>query len=185
MAERHSPLDRLLPWSLPEDAVTLTDLRFATQIALRLRSPCGEIAGIPLPLAPNRVAASDAVRTLWLGLDEWLITAPAGAAPGLHEELAAAVGGAGTIVDLSASRAVIVLGGTRARALLAKGCGFDLHPRVFGAGQCAQSLLAGVPIILDPLDAAPTYRVFVARSTARWLCRWLIDAAEEFRALTS
>lgn len=185
MAERRSPLDGLLPWSLPADVVTLTELRFPTQISLRLRPARAEIAGIPLSLAPNRVAASELVRTLWLGPDEWLVTAPDGAVPGLGEGLAAVVGGGGTVLDLSAGRAVVVLGGTQARALIAKGCGLDLHPRVFGPCQCAQSLLAGVPVILDQIDAAPTYRVFVARSKARWLCRWLIDAAEEFRALTS
>jgi len=45
----------------------------------------------------------------------------------------------------------------------------------------AQTLFAGVSVILDQLSAAPSYRLFVRRSFARWLCRWLIDAAEEFR----
>jgi sarcosine oxidase subunit gamma len=45
-------------------------------------------------------------------------------------------------VDVSASRAVIELAGAQARAVLAKGCGLDLHPRSFTAGRCAQTVLA-------------------------------------------
>ena len=37
------------------------------------------------------------------------------------------------------------------------------------------------PVILDQTSPAPGYRLFVRRSFARWLCDWLIDAAEEFR----
>ena len=35
--------------------------------------------------------------------------------------------------------------------------------------------------VLDQTGAA-VYRLFVRRSLARWLCEWLIDAAQEFRA---
>jgi hypothetical protein len=65
---RHSPLDGVLPWSLPDGVVSLSELRFARQIGLRLRPPMpAYIGGIPLPLQPNRVAVMRAVRTLWPG----------------------------------------------------------------------------------------------------------------------
>jgi sarcosine oxidase gamma subunit len=38
-----------------------------------------------------------------------------------------------------------------------------------------------LPVIIDQINAAPSYRLFVRRSAARWLCDWLIDAADEFR----
>ena len=56
----------------------------------------------------------------------------------------------------------------------------DLHPRAF-TGRRAQTLFATLPVIIDQINAAPSYRLFVRRSAARWLCDWLIDAAEEFR----
>jgi sarcosine oxidase subunit gamma len=83
-------------------------------------------------------------------------------------------------VDVSSSRAVIEVSGPRARDLLAKGCGLDLHPRAFAPGHCAQTLLARLPIILDQLDPTPAYRLFAPASAARWVCDWLLDAAAEF-----
>jgi sarcosine oxidase subunit gamma len=188
MAEaRHSPLEGVLPWSLPAEVdnplVSLAELRFARQIGLRLRPPMpAYIGGVPLPLQPNRVAVMRAVRTLWLGPDEWLITAPDGAVPELLSWIThAAADRRAQVTDLSASRIVIEIAGRRARALLEKGCGLDLHPRGFTPGCCAQTLFATLPVIIDQTGAAPSYRLFVRRSAARWLCDWLIDAAEEFR----
>ncbi len=180
---RRSPLEGVLPWALPGGEVALVELRFAEQIGLRVRPPVAAyLAGVPLPLEPNRVASMRAVRTLWLGPDQWLVTAPQGAAPDLMGRLRRALAGRhATVTGLSSSRAVIEIAGPRARDLLAKGCGLDLHPRAFGPGSCAQTLFARLPIILDQLSAMPAYRLFVRRSAARWLCEWLIDAAEEFR----
>jgi sarcosine oxidase, subunit gamma len=184
MAEgRHSPLDGVLPWALPDAAVVLTELRFAEQIGLRVRPPVAAyLAGVPMPMQPNRVAAMREIRTLWLGPDEWLVTSPEGAAPELLARITRALFGRPAMVnDLSASRAIIEIAGGQARRLLEKGCGLDLHPRAFGPGQCAQTLFAKLPVIIDQLTAAPSYRLFVRRSAARWLAEWLIDAAEEFR----
>ena len=183
MAEgRRSPLDGLLPWALPGGEVALAELRFAEQIGVRVRTPVAAyLAGVPLPLQPNRVASMRLVRTLWLGPDEWLVTAPEGAAPDLMGRLMRALANRQAMVsDLSASRAIIEVSGPRARALLEKGCGLDLHPRTFGPGSCAQTLFAKLPVILDQTSAAPAYRLFVRRSAARWMCEWLIDAALEF-----
>src|ERR1041385_40581 len=85
---RHSPRESVRPGAFPADgnnpAVSLSELRFARQIGLRLRPPMpAYIGGVPLPLQPNRVAVMRAVRTLWLGPDEWLITAPDRAGPRL------------------------------------------------------------------------------------------------------
>src|SRR4051812_40538125 len=180
---RRSPLDGVLPWVLPDGAVSLAELVFAEQIGVRVKAPVpAYLAGVPLSMQPNRVAAMREVRTLWLGPDEWLVTAPQGAAPDLLGRLNRALAGRhANVTDLSASRAVIEVAGTHARTLLEKGCGLDLHPRTFGPGQCAQALFAKLSIIIDQLAATPVYRLFVRRSAALWLAEWLIDAAQEFR----
>jgi sarcosine oxidase subunit gamma len=188
MAEgRRSPLDGVLPWSLEPEAdtppVTLAELRFVEQIGVRVRLPVpAYLAGVPLPLQPNRVASMRTLRTLWLGPDEWLVTSPEGATPDLLGRLTRALAGRhAQVTDLSASRVVIEVTGPRGRDLFEKGCGLDLHPRAFGPGHCAQTLFAKLPAIIDQTSAAPLYRLFVRRSAARWLAEWLIDAALEFR----
>jgi sarcosine oxidase, subunit gamma len=182
---RRSPLDGRLPWALPGGAVSLTELRFAEQIGIRARPPVpAYLAGVPLPLEPNRVASMRELRTLWLGPDEWLVTAPAGIAPDLLGRLTRALAGRhAVVIDLSASRAIIEITGPQARSLLEKGCGLDLHPRAFRPGHCAQTVFAGLAVIIDQASAAPApaYRLFMRRSAARWLADWLIDAAAEFR----
>ena len=69
--QRHSPLDGVLPWSLPDGAVRLSELRFAEQIGLRLKPPVpAYLAGVPLPLTAEprreygaRCARSGSART--------------------------------------------------------------------------------------------------------------------------
>jgi sarcosine oxidase subunit gamma len=164
-------------WS--SSRVALSEVTPVRQFGLRLRGPLpAYLAGVPLPLMANQVAASGALRVLWLGPDEWLAVAD-GDAPELEARLEGALAGRrAALADLSSSRAVIEIAGDGARGLIAAGCGLDLHPRVFGPGQCAQTLVAHVPAIVDQLDDAPHYRVLVRRSYARWLVDWMIDAAE-------
>jgi sarcosine oxidase, subunit gamma len=166
-----------LPWS--SKLVELSELSPTRQVGLRLRPPFpAYLAGVSLPLAPNRVAATGSVRALWLGPDEWLVVAE-GDAPDLLPRLERAVmDRRASISDLSSSRTIVEIGGSAARDLLASGCGLDLHPRAFRPDQCAQTLLARVPVILDQLDEAPRYRLLVQRSLSRWLIDWMIDAAE-------
>jgi sarcosine oxidase, subunit gamma len=159
--------------------VALHEVSPVRQVGLRLRPPFpAYLAGIPLPLTANRVAVAAALRVLWLGPDEWLVVAD-GETPDLVPRLERAVAGRrAALSDLSSSRVIIELAGEAARDLLAAGCGLDLHPRAFMPAQCAQTLLARVPVILDQIDEAPHYRVLVRRSHARWLVDWMIDAAQ-------
>jgi len=169
-----------LPWSSAN--LALREAGPLRQVGLRLRPPFpAYLAGIPLPLAPNRVAVAGGLRVLWLGPDEWLVVAD-GEAPDLLPRLEHAVAGRrAALTNLSSSRAIVDIAGPAARDLIAAGCGLDLHPRVFAAGYCAQTLVARVPVILDQVDEAPHYRLLVRRSHARWLVDWMIDAAEGLR----
>jgi sarcosine oxidase subunit gamma len=130
--------------------------------------------GVALP-APNTVAAG-AFTVLWLGPDEWLVIGD-----GAKELLDRAVGSDfASVVDVSADRRTFVLSAPWARDLLAKGMAIDLHPRVFGEGDCAQTLLARSQVILQQVDDRPTYHVLVRGSFAPYLAAWLADAASEF-----
>src|SRR5260370_25791590 len=114
MAEgRRSPLDGVLPWALPDGAVTLTELRFAEQIGLRVKPPVAAyLAGVPLPMQPNRVASMREIRTLWLRPDQWLVTAPERAVPELMARITGALAGRRAMgTGLSASHRVIEIAG--------------------------------------------------------------------------
>jgi sarcosine oxidase subunit gamma len=140
--------------------------------------------GFDLPTTPNSTAGLAAVKALWLGPSEWLLVSAEPVAA-----LAAALSAAldkrhYALNDVSDSRTVLLLAGPRARDLLAKACSLDLHASVFGPGDCAQSSLARVPMLLHQLaedpDAGPTYEIYVHRSLADYAWRWLEVAAAEY-----
>ena len=57
----------------------------------------------------------------------------------------------------------------------------DLHPRVFGRGNSAQTILGQAGVVLLALsDAGDDYVVLVRSSFAGYLADWLLDAALEF-----
>ena len=89
-------------------------------------------------------------------------------------------GGELSAVEVSAGFAVLELSGPRAPAVLAHGCSIDLHPRVFGRGRSARTMLAKAQVVFALTDDAPTYRIWVRSSFARYLVAWLLDAATEY-----
>ena len=110
--------------------------------------------GFALPGVPNTTTGDGTRTALWLGPDEWLVLGPAGDEAALETLLAEALPRElGSVVGLSANRTVLELRGPAARDVLAAGCSLDLHPRAFGAGACAQTLLARAPV-----DPAPDRR---------------------------
>jgi sarcosine oxidase, subunit gamma len=136
----------------------------------------GTALGVGLPVMPNTVATNGQRSALWLGPDEWLIV-DEGRPASEADVRAAFVPEWGSVVDVSANRVIFEVEGPAARELLARGCSLDLHPRVFGPGQCAQTLLARAAVIVWQTDAAPTYRILVRASFADHITRWLADAA--------
>ena len=193
-AGRRSPLAHLAGAfaAAGGDAVGVEEEPFLAQVGVRLHPGAGgpsaaEAAlGFALPATPNTTAAGAGRTALWLGPDEWLIVAAPGAETALEVELGEALaGGLGSVVDSSANRTAIVLRGPAARDVLAKGCALDLHPRAFGPGRCAQTLLARAQVVLEQLDDAPAYRLLVRGSFADYLGTWLLDAMAEFQADSS
>ncbi len=140
-----------------------------------------EAVGVAPPKTPNAIAGAGHDAVLWLGPDEWLVVTREGRQTKTEAALRAALDGQhASIVDTSDARTTIRLHGTHARDVLAKGCPFDLHPRAFGPGQCAQTILARADVLIHQRDDTPTYDIHVACSFARYLWDWLVDAAKEF-----
>ena len=175
---RRSPLDGL---SLPPG---IREVPFLAQLNLRVDptdasalAAAAGVLGFGLPVEPNGVSGSGAVAALWLGPDEWLVVASPGKGEDLEQRLGRALGGSfRALVDVSASRTTLELCGPSARAALESGCPIDLHPRVFRAGQCAQTLVARASVILWQLTEEPRYRLLVRPSFAAYVAAWLTDA---------
>jgi sarcosine oxidase subunit gamma len=177
---RRSPLDGVpLPEGLREEPfLAQVDLRADPADAAGQRE-IAQAIGFELPIEPNVVSGVADHHALWLGPDEWLIVGPPGTEVDLVRILRSALGDrVGAVVDVSAARTTLELGGPRAREILESGCSLDLDPRAFGPGSCAQTPVARAQVILQQLDEAPTYRLFVRPSFAAYLAAWLTDAAE-------
>ncbi|HJN04644.1 MAG TPA: sarcosine oxidase subunit gamma family protein [Alphaproteobacteria bacterium] len=174
-------------------AVFLGERRILGQINVRLGAADTEAAaaaadaiGAALPDAPNTVSEGPQSTVLWLGPDEWLVASTAGADANLQRNLDVALAAHhAAITDVSDLRAVIVLGGPRARDVLAKGCSLDFHPRVFGSGRCAQTQLARASVIIHQRATDPLFDIYVERSYAEYLWLWLEDAALEFAVVVA
>jgi len=126
-----------------------------------------------LPVEPNSSATGLFATVLWLGPDEWLVTSETQPAEELTDRLRAALKPLPcAVTDVTDARVVFTVSGERARDVLARGCGLDLHPRAFGPGRCAQTLLAKASVILHRRGSEPAFDVYVARSFADYLWAW-------------
>jgi len=138
------------------------------------------VFGFDLPARPNSSVTGNPA-ALWLGPRKWLIILDSPNGRELQQQLETALSGMPCLVsDLSDARTGIEVSGAQARTVLARVCALDLDSCSFGPGQCAQSLLARVPLLLHQLDQAPTYHLYVDRSLAAYAWEWLSDASDEF-----
>ncbi|MEZ7003777.1 sarcosine oxidase subunit gamma [Streptomyces sp. AD55] len=167
--------------------VRLTEWPFLTMVSLRVgpRSAAaariGAALGAPLPTHCGETTFQGPHSVLWLGPDEWLVVSRTDGTLLARELLDALAGDPGSVVDVSANRTTLELGGPSARRVLEKGCSLDLHPRCFHPGRAVSTQVGQVPVVLWQTDAAPTYRLLPRASFAGHLARWLIDAMREFR----
>ncbi len=137
--------------------------------------------GLVLPTVPNTGATADGVTALWVGPERWLIVAPDRTAESLLDRLEPALARTtAALTDQGHGRVCIRIAGPRARDVLAKACGLDLHPRAFAIGACAQTEVAHVNGLVHLVNGAPTFDVYVARSFGLHAWEVFADAAREY-----
>jgi sarcosine oxidase, subunit gamma len=186
-------------------AVAFAELPFLSLVNLRV-DPASAAAGrvetalaVDLPPAGRVALSPHGGSLLRLGPDELLVVADHEEPAALVSRLTAAVGAdPGSIVDVSASRATLLLAGPRARDVLQKGCTLDLHPRSFPVGRCAQTTFARDHALVWAATGAdqglgraggaagdgpgdPVYLLLFRASFADYFADWLVDAAAEYR----
>ncbi|WP_017559771.1 sarcosine oxidase subunit gamma [Nocardiopsis baichengensis] len=199
---RRSPAEGLLEGS------RLRELSFLAQAELRVDPDEAEAAsrmaeqflGCPLP-GPGRATGSGTPYVLWSGPGRYLVVDADATGRGLCAGLRSALGGeygrlCAAVADLSAQRTVLELRGPDAGEVLARGCPMDLHPRVFGPGSYAQTVVGkaavglhrtggpagpGAPVGPGAEGEASAFRVLVRASFADYLARFLTGAADDVR----
>ena len=136
--------------------------------------------GAALPQTPNTVSESDDYSIFWLAPGEWLIQSRSPRHATLEKALQQAlIGQFAAAVDTGSGSTSLMLAGSKAAAVLQKGCPLDLHARVFVVGQCAQSHYFHSGILLRPLPQG-SYEVVIRRSFSDYFGRILHDAAQEY-----
>jgi sarcosine oxidase subunit gamma len=140
------------------------------------------VLGCRPPEKANTVARGNGYDVMWLGPDEWLVCSATAhdatrTAP-LQAKLGAAFTGLfASAVDIGSGYTVLEISGTRTREVLARGCPLDLHPKLFGEGQCAQSHYFKASMTLLPTGAS-SFDIVVRRSFADYFVKMMLDAAE-------
>lgn len=131
------------------------------------------------PPAPNRAAVSGAFSLFWVGPERWLAVGPKGRE--LYRALRGALAeDAAAVVDLNQSRTCLRVAGPMGRAVLAKGCAIDFHPRACSAGHAVQSTVVDVNALIHVVEPAMAFDLYVARGFAHSFWEWLTDAAAEY-----
>jgi heterotetrameric sarcosine oxidase gamma subunit len=178
MFERDHPLGSLAGNSAQCAAVTLTPEPPMTRIVVRARHAAaiaiGDVLGVALPTAPCRSSRSSGRAALWLGPDEWLLLAEAGAVlPATHP--------AASIVDVSHRDTALTVSGPRAAWTINAFCALDLHLSAFPVGACTRTVFGKAEIVLWRTEEEK-FRIEVARSFARYVWGCLDEARREFLA---
>ena len=187
-ARRESPLSQFAADSSDQSGVQIGERPFQGHVNLRgdsgddvfLKAAEG-VLRLALPLVPNTVVDNADLKVLWLGPDEWLIITPTEGESAIVAALEGKLGDMhASVTDITGGQTIIRLSGPSAGDLLAKGCPLDLHPRVFGPGRCAQTLVAKAMVTMMHVDDAPSFDLVVRRSFSDYLRAWLQDAVQEF-----
>ena len=145
-----------------------------------LKNAVKATTGCNFPPAANHFETAGERHVVWLGPDEYLLLCESGKEKALHDTLTSTIKTSHfAITDVSDSLCALSLGGAAVRDVLAKGCSLDLHPSKFGAGKCAQSLLAHAGITLMALSN-DTFILICRTSFAPYVHDWLVDATLEF-----
>ena len=189
MADRRSPLAHLGAAVIERDDLRLVEASAVGKINLRgdpsdaaWLAAVRAAVDIDLPQAPNTSNETLSLSVLWLAPDEWMLVCAGGSEGDVVASLEGAVAEFhASVVDVTDARTVFRLSGAGARNLLAKGCALDFHPRAFGLGDVAQTMLAKAAVILhqttdDADEAGPVFDIYVPRSFADYLWSWLTDA---------
>ena len=139
--------------------------------------------GVDLPVVPCTFGRAGERTIYWLGPNEWLATAPAGAEDTMEADLRAVLTGGFAVTDVSGAWLSFSLSGGTAADVLRKSSPCDFHPRAFTPGRCVQTAFAKATALIAH-QADGTFEVLVRTSYGAYLARWLEAAVRDCEAST-
>ncbi|MEM9279385.1 MAG: sarcosine oxidase subunit gamma [Pseudomonadota bacterium] len=160
------------------NGVSLAPLETCERISLRAESKAvaglGKAIGLTLPSKPRTSITKGETSALWIGPDEWFVTAPDGT--DLESKLNKVKTGLYSVVSINHRNTAIMISGTKAVTTLNSGCPRDLSGEAFPVGACSRTILGKAEIILWR-TAEDEFRIECWRSFSDYVWKYLIDAA--------
>ena len=173
------PSDRVAEVQLAERSPDIAEIKLRRGGDAALRRALQAEFGLDLP-KPGRSAVSGALKVLSSGPGDWLVLDKHGRPGSLAVSLKHALGESASVVDLSSAFGVLRLSGAKARTALMKLCRIDLHPRVFGPGRVARTVMAQIPVLLHQVSDEPAYDLFAPSTLAQAFAEVLVESAAEY-----
>lgn len=187
--EKSSPLD-----GLPgvHGGIRLEERRFVGKVNLRggaddtgFVEAVTTVIGCAPPIEPNTVSTTTDVTVFWLGPDEWQIHCAEDAQHELISDLRNRMNGRhAAVVDVSDYYVVMRLSGSRVFEILSKAVSFDLHPRAFPTGACAQTVFGHATVLLHKVDDA-VVDLQVRWTFAEYVWSFIVDGTLEYRGTSA
>jgi heterotetrameric sarcosine oxidase gamma subunit len=133
------------------------------------------IAGRTVPIAMNSWSGDDPVFCR-IAPDLWLLQSALHEAGDLEEAVRAGCGKRSfAVTNVSDACATLVLEGSLAASLLARGCGLDFSLNAFGTAACSRTRLGQLPVVIRRVNSE-RFECLVDRSAAQYLYDWIEDA---------
>ena len=164
------------------DGLTVVERGSLNKIILRgnfesssVTAALSDLLGLACELSPNTYISDSASTLFWLGPDERMLYTDADPIS-LAERWKANPSTAA--VDVSDYYTILRLSGSKARDVLASGSPFDVHPDVFGVGQCTQTRFGNASVLISNHADTPMFQLQVRWSYAEYVFDYIKCVAD-------
>lgn len=175
LATRAHPLaDRVFA----SNGVSISPLAECERVSLRADEKAiaglGKALGISLPSKPGASAQKGETLAIWIGPDEWFVSAEAGS--DIETKLNKVKTGLYSAVSIDHRNTGVMVSGPKAVNALNSGCARDLSLEAFPIGTGSRTMLAKAEIILFR-TSEDSFRIECWRSFSDYVWKYLMDAA--------
>lgn len=161
--------------------INLTHHQNHTIVQLRVRPQLIETTSnlLDLPAQASGYNNSSDITSLWIGPGQWWLTSASTSADkillhidtALTDQIYAAT-------DMSSAIDSFTLTGAASRAILAMGCGLDMHETAFKVGHSTRTSFAGVALYIAAVKR-DEFSLYIDRSLSHFLKNWIAESGRD------